>query len=442
MKKRILFSIVSSVIVLLLSVKLWLFEFNFCIFFIIAFVSFLIFFRLFIYVQKLIEDGNISNLDKIFLTICIILLLIPISFIDKSEYSNKEHRKLASWKPLISDKGEINYNFNKDFDAWISDRFALRGCLVTLYNNFSYLVSDKYYVNKKGYLNKKTNWMYLNTNSLKLSEQDSDEIISSINLFNDFCKKNNIKLYVLIVPEKNYIYHDGFNLKHKDSIDRTVNFINKIQKSINIPIIFPYPELLKASKDDFVFFKVDHHWTDFGAFVGYNALMKIICKDFPNLKVVLKSDFLIAKSKLIRSDWERKFFKGNTYRVFNISKIFANKILDTEYAYYLHRDNKNMEEFVIDTTGLKQKDFKYVNGANKKALIIGSSMNENFCEIFPYTFKDTRYYRLNNVFGINAADEYKIMKRFKNGIVEYKPDILILSITQDKILFLKDIIKD
>ena len=63
-----------------------------------------------------------------------------------------------------------------------------------------------------------------------------------------------------------------------------------------------------------------------------------------------------------------------------------------------------------------------------KILVIGTSMNENLLEFMPYSFKHTKFIRINDVDGINVKEEYKIMERFSSAIKEYNPDIMVLSL--------------
>ena len=54
--------------------------------------------------------------------------------------------------------------------------------------------------------------------------------------------------------------------------------------------------LLEHKKDKYLLFqKTDDHWTDYGAFLGYQAIMKRVEKDFPELKPQSLDEFEISK---------------------------------------------------------------------------------------------------------------------------------------------------
>lgn len=84
-----------------------------------------------------------------------------------------------------------------------------------------------------------------------------------------------------IVPAKIYYAKDGLiNNKLKEYNDTLPQFIKYIKETLNFEIIYPLDELKEADKSDYVYFKTDHHWTDWGAYIGYQALLKQLKKTF------------------------------------------------------------------------------------------------------------------------------------------------------------------
>ncbi len=417
-------------------------RFDFSIFLIIGICLFLLFYKLTNYLADFKINKNASRLDIIFLAVCAILMFIPISHINQDRISTKENRKLTVFKPLFNEDKTINFNFGKDFDAWISDRFNCRAALVNAYNNLAYKIAGNYHITQKAYLDKKTNWMFGFPIVLeKLSSSKIEESIKGLNGFDKFCKENNIKLYLLIVPDKNDIYIQQ-TIAQKKYQDSYTDSINVLKSKTHVPIIYPYNELLNASKKDYVFFKTDHHWTDWGTYIGYKELIKEIKKDYPYIKEVQKNDFNIAKSNYVRADWERDYSAGHTYNLINLNSKFANKILNTEYNYYNHKNEKLLKTSNISIKKLREKNFRYPHGANLKALMIGTSMNENLTGFLPYAFKNTKYIRLNNVQGVPEDEIYKIFKQYKKKILEYKPNIIVLCITAQNLGNLGDLTKE
>lgn len=381
-----------------------------------------------------------SLIDIIFLIICALLFLIPVSNINKDDFSVIENRRLGEWKPLFNKENKsLNYNFGRDFENWISDRFAFRIPLISAYKTFQYKITLHYLNVPRAYLDKKTNWEFDNWDLLygNLTPEELHEIQQGVNKFYKFCNDNNIKLYVLIVPSKANIYIEKTFLRYKLY---TNNHLDALKPDFPVKIIYPYDEIKNASKTDYVYFKTDHHWTDYGAYIGYKALIKEIKKDFPQVKDVKPEDFNVTQSNLVRSNWERTYTIGETSKeLFVLNNKTAQKIMDTKYNYFTHKNAGKMKIKGVDTAELLEKQFEYPDGADLKLFLLGTSMNENLTEILPYSFKHTKYQRLNGVKNVVEGDEFKVLKRFKQPILDYKPDILVFCITYNNVHLLNTI---
>lgn len=168
--------------------------------------------------------------------------------------------------------------------------------------------------------------------------------------------------------------------------------------------------------------------------------MTEIQKDFPDIKIAKETEFKIKKSKKIRSDFDRKFDVGDTILyIAPFLKHFSKIILDTNYKYYTHKNEKSLYLNITDITQKREKEYFYPLGSNYKLLQIGTSMNENLLQFTPYSFKNTKYIRLNFVKNKPEKDEFKIMKYYKQNILDYKPNIMIFCITPANLNKLKDI---
>ena len=107
------------------------------------------------------------------------------------------------------------------------------------------------------------------------------------------------------------------------------------------------------------------------------------------------------------------------------------------------RKERNAHHKPKNEIGNEIKEFDNENSPNDlKVILAGTSNNENFLQFLPYSFKELRYLRFNTVKGVKAEDEYKLMKRYKQYILEHKPDILILSIIADNISELGNLSKE
>ena len=333
----------------------------------------------------------------------------------------------ATWKPFINKHGEINFNFGKDFDNWFNDRFNLRNEIVSANSSLVFLLNHR---NDKGILDRKNQRLYNNDEFKTIKLEKIKQNIESLRQLNLFFKNHGIKLYTLIVPSKSFIYSSKYNihLKNKDHED-FVSYVAELKKQNEIKLIYPYEDLLKTSKNNHVFFKTEHHWTDDGAYVGYKTLMEEIKKDFPNTNILTDDDFDYFYDKKIRGDWGRNFRNGQTCHKLGLQKDNCEKFHNTDYKYFKHKNYKDLKQQVTDADYHKNKIYFYDKGANYRVILLGTSQAENLTEFIPFTFKNVKRIRNNNVKKISNKDIFKIIKYYKQEILEYKPDIIVFCIT-------------
>lgn len=381
---------------------------------------------------------NKSRTDIIFLIIFFILLFIPMSKINKSKISFDENREFAAYKPFINKKGNINYNFGKDFENWFNDRFGYRGKFIGIYDFIKYEFSYGIVETPEIYFNKKNNWQYIKSHIYKspkrYKKKTSEKIIQNLNKFNEYCVKNGIKLYVMVVPYNAEVYNDKiFPKTSKYFSKKTVKMVENIQKHTKPKLIFPYKKLKDKAKEEYTYYKVDHHWTDYGAFIGYKMLMKEVSKDFSQIKPLKEKDFDIYRTnKLKNSQFVREFHDPNLMKNLPYAKKYKKKIYDTEYSYYTHYDEKNLKTFPDDDEIKRIFHYYYEKAPDLKILTIGTSMQAALYQFIPYTFRHSMQIRVMND-KIPTSEQYKIIKLYGEDIKKYKPDIIVLVVTTNNI---------
>lgn len=448
MKKRHFISGIFTGFLLYFSHHIWLghhgsYVFNFYLFSIITITAYLASLKITSYLANFKTIKNQSRIDIIFLTIFFIVLFIPMSNINKSEISETENRTLAKWQPILAEEGKLNLTFGKDFESWFNDRFTFRQEIINVHNILFFSSNLIIHSSNNSLYNTKSHWMFAKNHiKYKLNEYPLEEIISNLDRFNDFCNRHGIKLYVLITPMSADIYAKyatpDINFKQKQI---NYNIVKEVQQKTKANIIFPFDNLKKASEKDYVYYKTDHHWTDFGAYTGYQDLINEIKRDFPEIKPISLSDYNKSTSRLVRSDWGRDYHEGETFKyLFPFLEKDRKKILDADYTYFDRKDKDILTLDVKDIPYHKEKISHYPKGNNLRVIETGTSFNESLLGFTFYTFKDLKYIRLRNV--IDRKDEFKIMKDYKKEILDFRPDILILCITMEDLFGINDIFKE
>lgn len=383
---------------------------------------------------------NQSRLDIVFLVVFFILLLIPMSKINKDEKDYNENKTLATFKPLLNTDGTVNLSFGKNFEEYFNDRFRFKFIIFKTYNLVKYNLTNHVYQSKTAYFNKKNNWAYqvgfYKKPKYMFKKKFIDSGVKIFDEINDFCEKNNIKLYIIIAPYNYEIYDDEIFPKNtKYQIEKQKKVINAIVKQTKANVIYPVVEMKDGKKNHYVSYKVDHHWTDYGAFLTYKIIIDKIKHDFPEIKPLEEDDFNILLSKKIKmTDFKRVFYNGSSLEIHMPFLLdYKDKILDTDYIYYSHKDKKNMKTFAELDPVKRLYNHHYDKAPNLRLILIGTSFIGSLAEFFPYNFKDTKQIRLNQT-KMPESEQYKILKYYGEDIKNYKPDVMIMCVTINNLL--------
>lgn len=232
-----------------------------------------------------------SCIDIVFVTIFVILILLPMSNISSVQKSVEENRMLAK-KPSLFIGKMLNNQYGKQFEAWFNDHFFGRSFLLEMFKN---KVNTKENENVFEGLD---NWIfYKQENSIRnfqnldiFSEEELKNIGSYLYDIQNWCAQNGKKFYVIIPADKNKVYGE-FYPKHikkinPDSQSRANQLVKYIHQNYpDINIIYLQETMLNNKDKGILYWKNDTHWNDFGAYIGYLELMKMAKKDYPHLKI-------------------------------------------------------------------------------------------------------------------------------------------------------------
>ena len=246
---------------------------------------------------RIIRNKERDWLDLVSVSAIFLLLCIPAMKINKAAVSVKENRTLAQFPKILTQRGWINTLFGQQFDSYFNDRFLGRNTLLdgyqilhTTINLFArnYAVSPAVVEGKNGWFFFRLDHSIRNYQNLDtFTEQELKDNLQHLKAMNDWCKKNNIKFYYYIAPDKHKIYGEYMTFVPKvypDSQSRANQWVNYIRKNSDITVLYPVEELKKEKLQGLLYYKSDSHWNKLGSYYGYLALMKEIKKDFPDLK--------------------------------------------------------------------------------------------------------------------------------------------------------------
>ena len=382
-----------------------------------------------------IQGGGIRRINAFLLAIFFPLLFIPMIDISNAVKCTREQRVLAT-KPRLEDVFKEKADYGRRYENWFNDHFCGRSLLIKLHDFICYNINRIIRTKRALYLKEDGLFIELPEYGTVFGLPHAQLISRNIIQLNEFCKKNKIKLYILEIPKKEIFYKDivkekyGFDDKMLTKVSQMREVVRESARTHHIPYIYPYKALQEEAKQDLVFFKKSHHVTETGAFVAYRELMKAILRDFSDMPVVSLSDCRRLQNKLIRDNGHWTFGHGDLLFFFGFKDDPDHSFL---YNYYNH---KNSNELMMKVDR-HVKNFSYPLGKHK-VMITGTSHNQLICRFLPFSASETRFIQLN-ANPVPSVEQWKFLKLFKQDILAFKPEILILSISTDNLPRLRDL---
>ncbi len=207
----------------------------------------------------------------------------------------KENRELKAMPTLTKDS-LFSGSFSKDYEDYLADNVGYRSFFVDLASKIENLKGIK---TKDGRIVTTTkdlgtgnagdnHLLLLSDRVMEVYQKDDtarDAYVDALNLYAESLPEN-IRLISMLIPTQIEFYEGK---KNSDSQKETINYI---YQNLNEDIVtIPAYEALKAHKDEYLYFRTDHHWTQRGAFYGYAAFSETLFGQTP-----LESDYKIRSA--------------------------------------------------------------------------------------------------------------------------------------------------
>lgn len=364
----------------------------------------LLLFKIFSIMEIDIKVIKVSERILVILFICLISLPnVVYQLMYKNLEKSSENRVLKE-KPSITINNIMNYT--KEYEEYYNDNLAFKDSLVRLNSIIKYEVLNvspaKYVIkgkdewlfyNSKYKLDADTLGDYQHTNKFTI-----DELVNIKNKLVDrekFLKEKGIEMYLFIPPNKSQVYSEFMPAKYKkpEGSSRIEELIDYLRKNTDIKVVNPMKELMNYKSKYQLYYKLDTHWNELGAYIGYTELMKTIDKNF-KYKNLSELEIISNQTK-----------NGDLANMINLSGIVS----DTQYI---------VSDFKIDinTTLVEQKgtsEYRYTstNLNGKKLLCFRDSFSTSVIPYLSKEFEESVY-----LWGVPYSEEI---------IEKEKPDIVI-----------------
>lgn len=331
----------------------------------------------------------------IFMTVWILLVVLNFIIPTKS-FSEQENRYMAKF-PKFTFENLVSGKYSEELNDYINDYFVFRNAWLKT-KSFTELALGKkenngVYIGKDGFLFEK----------FEFGEEELKSVKNTLKSMNNLTNKIDIPIYFALVPNSIYINSD--KLPDNVEVDNQEEIIDKIYENTQNTINIDTVDILKENKENYIYFKTDHHFTSDGAYLVY-------------LKFCEKANI----SPVTLENYERKCISEEFLGTFDSKAQIPNQEKDKIYVY-MNDNNRTVKSAIYDNEetnkiyneeylSKKDKYSYFLNGNNskvtiktniqngKKLLLIKDSyshiMAQFLCQNFEELhFIDPRYYTGN-----------------------------------------------
>lgn len=182
-------------------------------------------------------------------------------FWPKRTLSELENRKLAQM-PAFSWKALTNGDWFEDFSAYVQDQVAFRDGWIDLQSDVNALCLQK--VEQNGILLGKDHWMF----TKNFGTPDTKQLDKNVKAVAEFGARYPGRVTFLLAPSASVIYPEELPLAAPmvDENSMLDDIFNQVSSSASVIDLRP---VYTAAKEDYLYYRTDHHWTTHGAYLAY-----------------------------------------------------------------------------------------------------------------------------------------------------------------------------
>ena len=199
------------------------------------------------------------------------------------QVSGGEKRRLAPRPVLPVTKADWEALPDR-WNAFINDHFGFRLKLIKLHSwemltLFNKSVSQRVIIGRAGWLfYKDDNSAELFRNEYPLTDQDVDRWVASIRRRQQWTAERGIAYLLAVAPDKHTIYPEYMpaEMGKTGPQSQLDQIVAASRATADLPLLDLRPALLAAKAQSLrpLYWRTDTHWTSYGAYVGYRAIME------------------------------------------------------------------------------------------------------------------------------------------------------------------------
>ena len=201
----------------------------------------------------------------------------------EEDTSTSEKRQLAEMPSFKDEEGNFNQNWSAEFQAYVSDHFGFRKNLVSL---DSHLKADLLHVSAEDdVIIGKDGWLFYTPTVndfigwATVSELGIQNIRHNLEMMQEFTESRGSQFVLAVVPNKNSIYAEYMpdNYYHNNFCNNNYHNLHSALETSQVNYVYLRSYFYDNAKYDMMpepfYHKLDTHWNNAGALIGYRAIM-------------------------------------------------------------------------------------------------------------------------------------------------------------------------
>ncbi|MGN0984501.1 MAG: DHHW family protein, partial [Gemmiger sp.] len=180
-----------------------------------------------------------------------------------------ENRKAAQF-PTPTAATLLDGRWANAFSTWMQDQFALRDQWINLQRAADEVVFQK--VEEGGILLGRDRWMF--TQQFTVDDAAQAQLAKNVNAVNEFAARYPGRVTFLLAPSAAVIYPEALPVG-APMIDENALLDGIFSSVSQTAAVLDLRDVFTAQKDDYLFYKTDHHWTTNGAYRAYEQFCQL-----------------------------------------------------------------------------------------------------------------------------------------------------------------------
>lgn len=312
-------------------------------------------------------------------------------FLPQREFSEMENHYL-NLRPDFTLKSYLNGDFTQEFEDYTADQILGKDLFVKTNVLLNRVVGiseiNQVFIGKDGYL-------------IQDYQQPGDQLTKNLEYIRQFAQENpDVEMTMLLVPNASEVYPEKLPTLAQTASQQEVTeqIRSTLKDSMTVVDAF---DVLYNHKDEYIYYKSDHHWTTLGAYYAYEELcreLQLESVKYDAYRQTILEPFygsLYSKAPVFCQEADRVTLLTNPSGTYEVNYIAENREADSMYDMEYAQRKDKYAVFFGGNYPLVQIKSHATNG--EKVLIIKDSYANSIVPLMADQYQevhmmDLRYY--------------------------------------------------